>query len=66
MPDSMYDHCGKTSSKEMMKAWDGPKEQGKMAEGESRDAGKVANVGGMKSEAGQPKRDAGGPGPANG
>lgn len=30
MPKGNYDHAGKTCSKEeMMKAWDGPKEQGR-------------------------------------
>lgn len=49
----MHDHCGPMNSKsEMMKAWDGPREQGKMAAAEGREAGHVASVGGMKREAG--------------
>jgi hypothetical protein len=53
MPKGNYDHAGKECSKrEMMKAWDGPKEQGKMAAGEARETGKVSGVGGMKKEAG--------------
>lgn len=53
MPDSKYDHAGATCSKsEMMKAWDGPGEQGKMAGRETGEAGRVADVGGMKKEAG--------------
>jgi hypothetical protein len=49
----MHDHCGPMNSKsEMMKAWDGPGEQGKMAGREAGEAGKVAGVGGMKKEAG--------------
>lgn len=49
----MHDHAGPMCSKsEMMKAWDGPGEQGKMAAGEGREAGHVASVGGMKREAG--------------
>lgn len=49
----MHDHAGAMCSKsEMMKAWDGPGEQGKMAAREGGEAGKVASVGGMKREAG--------------
>ena len=48
-----HDHAGDMCSKaEMMKAWDGPGEQGKMAAGEGKEAGRVAGVGGMKREAG--------------
>ena len=51
MPKGNYDHAGKECCKgEMMKAWDGPGEQGKMEGG--REARKVAGVGGMKKEAG--------------
>ena len=53
MPKGNYDHAGATCHKgEMMKAWDGPGEQGKMAAREGREAGKVAGHGGMKKEAG--------------
>ena len=45
--------CGPMNSRsEMMKAWDGPGEQGREAAGEGREAKRVAGVGGMKREAG--------------
>lgn len=50
------------SESEVRRAFDAPGKAGKDVEA----AGRVSAVGGMKKEPGQPKRTAGGPGPANG
>ena len=45
------DHAGAMcDGKEMMKAWDGP--SGHADRGESREVGRIAKIGGQKSEAG--------------